>query len=45
MPSARKTGTGENVATLKSDGTGDYTSAATWEAATDNNLVAAQVTE
>jgi hypothetical protein len=43
MASARKTGTNESVSTY---GTGqDYTALATWEAATDNDLVTATTTE
>jgi len=40
MASSRRTGTNENVSTYGAGGFGrDYTSLATWESATDNNLV------
>lgn len=44
MASARRTGTGENVSTY-GNGTRDYSALATWEAATDNDLVTATTSE
>lgn len=44
MASSRITGTNENISTY-GDGTRDYTSLATWEVATDNDLVTAQQSE
>jgi hypothetical protein len=41
---SRRTGTNENISTLKASG-GDYTAPGTWEAATDNDLVSATTTE
>ena len=46
MASSRRTGTNENVSTYGSGGLGrDYTVFATWEAATDNDLVTATTSE
>ena len=46
LNSARRSGSNENISTFGLGGLGrDYTSIATWEAATDNDLVTAQVTE
>lgn len=42
--SSRRRGVGENVSTYGGGGR-DYTSLATWEAATDNDLVTAKITE
>ena len=42
--SSRPTGTNENISTY-GDGTRDYTALSTWEAATDNDLTASEVTE
>lgn len=44
MASARRVGTNENIQTY-GDGTRDYTSLATWESATDNDLVTATTSE
>lgn len=44
LVSARRTAVNENVSTF-GDGTRDYTSVSTWEAATDIDLVAAQQSE
>jgi hypothetical protein len=46
MASSRRTGTNENISTFGGAGQGrDYTSLATWEAATDNDLVTATQSE
>ena len=45
MASARLTGTNENVSTYNSSGGQDYTALATWEAATDNDLVTGTLSE
>lgn len=46
MASSRRTGTNENVSTYGAGGFGrDYTSLATWESATDNDLVSAAQSE
>ena len=44
-PSARRRGIAENVSTYDSAGGQDYTSLATWEADTDNNLVSTTTSE
>jgi hypothetical protein len=44
MASSRKTATNENISTY-GDGTRDYSSMVTWEAATDNDLVSATQSE
>lgn len=45
MASARRPGTNENVSTYDSGGGKDYTALATWESATDNDLVSATQSE
>lgn len=46
MPSSRKVGTNENISTYGAGGFGrDYTVLATWESATDTNLVSATQSE
>ena len=45
MASARRVGTNENVSTYDSGGGFDYTAFATWEAATDTDLVTATTSE
>lgn len=45
MASARPVGTNENISTYGSGVGRDYTALATWEAATDNNLVTGTVSE
>lgn len=45
MATSRITGSNENISTYDSAGGKDYTSLATWESATDNDLVAATTSE